>query len=1029
MYQEYLAEFWSSAKALENSKVSFSIPKGGIYGEVGLNIFRNAIGVHYQPHSSEYVTPPSIDVVRKWFPMIRYEEDVLTKGTLRKSLLPPRWRLLMAQIIQCLEGKTGGFDQITNKDVIMLYSLANGIHIDYAKIFWEDIILKLKKKQREKIVPYTRFLSLLIMHKMKEDCDHMLAICDLDKPVVFKAQKTSSRAKSVFQGAKPGAKTRHKKPTTSSKQPFVSSKKETKVGPLRHPLVPKLAIPKGEKNFTADPGLSAPNDSIPSQQGMDEGTKNTSYDHISAGTDPYVLVDQIKSISEGLETVITQPTTKKGASSTAIHGDKEEASSTIKLEDLTKLVSQIQPSFKDLDSPEDGLFIIIDESDKDEPNVKLKTLYSLPTELKDLPSKFNELTKEIKGLKTQVHELEIKLPKELKEIPAKIEDFTMTATSLRSQVAEPKTLQWEILEEFLSLPARVESAQAKLKTLDALPSLLLNVIKALNKFAKIEEEAKAKAAKKEGEVRKVELIDLLGLESRIKNHQRDVLTRKGLITFKVYIEDVTYEVILNFKVSDLHLGEWREVMKACLARKGKGWKTIYDQIQTRMDYLHTTEAERGINLDISLRFVTIKDLKDFSNSMLYTIQEIFFRQHQGPGVDDHARTFSSLLLAEVDKRNPNPLKQIRTIEHLRNYDIETEEGSWLELQFSLLDNSKLNVVYLLNRSQNISFTSRRFTRREKECFMPKGIKQSPLEMVLLNTAEKYIYFSLKDCTTFTVGIKRHLNAVGITAAYIDVNIALMKLVMLLNFKKNILKDMDQDSTYMVAASKVLMLKPGKFEIWRMIIKQYIQIIDYALWEVIENDATLPRTQVVDGVTTMLPITTAGEKAQRRLEKLLEFVEKRFSGNAATKKTQRNLLKQQFEKFSVPSSEMLDQTFDKLKKLVSQLELLGEKISQKDVNQKLLRSLSPEWNTHVVVWRKKADLDTMSMDNLYYNLKVYELEVKGMSSSNSNTQNMAFLSSTNSSTNVTVNTANGVSTAPSQVNVAFSTNINNLSNAI
>nr|GFC24511.1 hypothetical protein [Tanacetum cinerariifolium] len=64
-------------------------------------------------------------------------------------------------------------------------------------------------------------------------------------------------------------------------------------------------------------------------------------------------------------------------------------------------------------------------------------------------------------------------------------------------------------------------------------------------------------------------------------------------------------------------------------------------------------------------FVTIEDLKDFSNTMLYTVQEIFFRRHQGLGLDDHARTLSSLLLAEVDKRNLNPLKQIRVIEQLR----------------------------------------------------------------------------------------------------------------------------------------------------------------------------------------------------------------------------------------------------------------------------------------------------------------------------------------------------------------------------
>nr|GEW48033.1 retrovirus-related Pol polyprotein from transposon TNT 1-94 [Tanacetum cinerariifolium] len=71
---------------------------------------------------------------------------------------------------------------------------------------------------------------------------------------------------------------------------------------------------------------------------------------------------------------------------------------------------------------------------------------------------------------------------------------------------------------------------------------------------------------------------------------------------------------------------------------------------------------------------------------------------------------------------------------------------------------------------------------------------------------------------------------------------------------------------------------------------------------------------------------------------------------------------------------------KLQKLVSHLELLEEKLSQEDVNQKLLRSLSPEWNTHVVVWRNKADLDTMSIVDLYNNLMVYEPEVKGMSSS-------------------------------------------------
>nr|GEY50234.1 ribonuclease H-like domain-containing protein [Tanacetum cinerariifolium] len=209
--------------------------------------------------------------------------------------------------------------------------------------------------------------------------------------------------------------------------------------------------------------------------------------------------------------------------------------------------------------------------------------------------------------------------------------------------------------------------------------------------------------------------------------------------------------------------------------------------------------------------------------------------------------------------------------------------------------------------------------------------------------------------------------------------------------------MDQDSAHMMAASK----------------------------EVIQNGATLPKTQVVDGVIIVMPITTADKEAQRRLEvkarstlmigilnehqlkfnsikdakQMLEADEKRFGGNVATKKTQKNLLKQQFENFSTPSTGMPYQTFDRLQKLVSHLELL--------------------------------DLDTMSMDDLFNNLKVYEPEVKGMSSLNSNTQNIYFLSSTYGSTNrvgntaQAVNTANGVSTASTQVNVVFSKNIDNL----
>nr|GEW58400.1 hypothetical protein [Tanacetum cinerariifolium] len=70
------------------------------------------------------------------------------------------------------------------------------------------------------------------------------------------------------------------------------------------------------------------------------------------------------------------------------------------------------------------------------------------------------------------------------------------------------------------------------------------------------------------------------------------------------------------------------------------------------------------------------------------------------------------------------------------------------------------------------------------------------------------------------------------------------------------------------------------------------------------------------------------------------VEKRLRGNVATKKTQMNFLKQQYENFNASSLEVLDQTFDRIQKLISQLEIHGESTSHEDVNQKFLRSSKP-----------------------------------------------------------------------------------------
>nr|GEZ46599.1 ribonuclease H-like domain-containing protein [Tanacetum cinerariifolium] len=186
--------------------------------------------------------------------------------------------------------------------------------------------------------------------------------------------------------------------------------------------------------------------------------------------------------------------------------------------------------------------------------------------------------------------------------------------------------------------------------------------------------------------------------------------------------------------------------------------------------------------------------------------------------------------------------------------------------------------------------------------------------------------------------------------------------------------MNQDSAYMVFASKVSMLKPEEKAQRRFELKARSTLLMG-----IPNEHQLKFNSIKDA------------------KSLLQAVKKKFGGNVATKKTKRNLLK--------------------------------KLISQEDVNQKFLRSLSPEWNTHTIVWRNKHEIDTLSLDDLYNNLNIYEPEVKGTSGSNTNKQNIAFLSSNNTnSTNGGVNTAHGVTTANTQATTVNLTTIDNLSNA-
>ncbi|GKB56217.1 putative ribonuclease H-like domain-containing protein, partial [Tanacetum coccineum] len=241
-----------------------------------------------------------------------------------------------------------------------------------------------------------------------------------------------------------------------------------------------------------------------------------------------------------------------------------------------------------------------------------------------------------------------------------------------------------------------------------------------------------------------------------------------------------------------------------------------------------------------------------------------------------------------------------------------------------------------------------------------------------------------------------------------------------------LEDIEFESTNSNTTAKLPILKLGEYEMWVITIKQYFQIQDYALWEVIENGnswVSVPQTAQENGtsITKMSIPVTAEEKTNKKndvkarsllLMALPNEHQLTFS-NEATKKTQKTLLKQQYENFSALSVESLDSIFNRLQKIVSRLVILGVVIAQEDLNSKNLSSLPPEWNTHVVV--KKSVGASSGAQNLAF--------MTALSTSSTNDANTA--SPQVSTVSPNVNTASPqVSTASFSDNVVYAFMVEN-----
>nr|GEV42247.1 putative ribonuclease H-like domain-containing protein [Tanacetum cinerariifolium] len=181
--------------------------------------------------------------------------------------------------------------------------------------------------------------------------------------------------------------------------------------------------------------------------------------------------------------------------------------------------------------------------------------------------------------------------------------------------------------------------------------------------------------------------------------------------------------------------------------------------------------------------------------------------------------------------------------------------------------------------------------------------------------------------------------------------------------------------------------------------------------ILNGDSPAP-TKVIDGVLQPVAPTTAEQRLARNNEL-------KARGTLLIDLLDKHQLKFNSHKDAKTLMEAIEKRFG-----------CNTETKKEDINLKFLRSLPSEWRTHTLILRNKTNLEEQSLDDLFNSLKIYEAEVKSSSSVSTSTQNIAFVSFSNTdSTNEPVSNAASVSAVSAKMPFSSLPNVDSLSNVV
>src|ERR1051325_9699843 len=100
----------------------------------------------------------------------------------------------------------------------------------------------------------------------------------------------------------------------------------------------------------------------------------------------------------------------------------------------------------------------------------------------------------------------------------------------------------------------------------------------------------------------------------------------------------------------------------------------------------------------------------------------------------------------------------------------------------------------------------------------------------------------------------------------------------------------------------------------------------------------------------------------------------YGGDASVKKVKLQSLRKQYENLNMKSSEKVSEYISRVILITNEMKACGETLSEQVIIEKVLRSLSPQFNYIVVAIEHSKDLETMKIEELQSSLEAHELRL-------------------------------------------------------